>query len=85
MTVPLINHRLESLGLMVRGVFRPVAADNVPGLENGAVGRVVLVGNAGPGMWRAFRERGGGGAAESGPLNGWIKAAVDALTTLGGV
>lgn len=38
-------------GLIVRGGFHPSSSDGVPG----SPGTLVMVGNAGPGMWAAFR------------------------------
>jgi ferredoxin len=43
-------------GLLVRGGFRPTAEDGVPALPDGRnAATLMLVGNAGPAMWRAFR------------------------------
>jgi hypothetical protein len=50
-----IEHALQSAGLTPRGAFHPAASDGVPPLAAGAPARsVVLAGNAGPQMWRAF-------------------------------
>ena len=54
-TVRAIEALLAPSGLMVRGGFDPRPEDDVPPLPGGApVATVVLVGNAGPSMWRAF-------------------------------
>ena len=46
-----------SLGLIPRGGFQPRADDAVPALRDGrTTATVVLVGNAGPGLWRNFSD-----------------------------
>lgn len=77
-----ISEALAGAGLMVRGGFRPAPADGVPGNPK----TVVLVGNAGPGMWRAFcaattaRDR----ADAADPLDAWTRRVLDgAARTLG--
>lgn len=53
MTTPLLPdlaRRLAPHGLIVRGAFHPGAEDGLAA----DVGTVVLVGNAGPGLWAAF-------------------------------
>jgi len=50
-----IEQVLRRAGLTPRGAFHPVAGDGVPPLPQGApVRTLVLAGNAGPRMWRAF-------------------------------
>jgi hypothetical protein len=50
-----IEHALQGAGLTPRGAFHPAADDGVPPLAAAAPARtVVLAGNAGPQMWRAF-------------------------------
>lgn len=46
-----IASALAPFGFMVRGGFHPAPADGVPGRP----GTLVMIGNAGPAMWRAFR------------------------------
>lgn len=58
-------------GLVPRGAFHPAPGDGVPG----AAGTLVLVGNAGPAMWRAFRAGVGDGAN---PLDDWSRRVVAA-------
>ena len=53
-------------GLICRGGFHPRPADAVPG----AAGTLVLVGNAGPEMWKAFSR---GRRDEPHPLNAWAR------------
>jgi ferredoxin len=50
-----IERALQHAGLTPRGAFHPAAGDDVPPLAGDAPARtVVLAGNAGPHMWRAF-------------------------------
>lgn len=50
-----IERRLQEAGLELRGAFHPGAGEAVPPAENAMPARtVVLAGNAGPRMWRAF-------------------------------
>ena len=50
-----IEHALQDSGLTPRGAFHPAAGDGVPPVAADAPARtVVLAGNAGPQMWRAF-------------------------------
>jgi hypothetical protein len=64
-----IEAALAARGLVQRGAFHPRAEDAVPALADGRpAGTLVLVGNAGPDMWRAFAR-----ARPSGPdpLDRW--------------
>ena len=55
MELPSLAETLSAYGLMLRGGFHPEVGDGVPPLGDGRpVGTVVLVGNAGPAMWRLF-------------------------------
>ena len=50
-----IEQSLRETGLSPRGAFHPAAGDGVPPLAIDTPARtVVLAGNAGPRMWRAF-------------------------------
>ena len=52
-----IDRHLAGTGLFARGAFHPAPEDAVPALAGGgAAGTVVLIGNAGQALWRAFRE-----------------------------
>ena len=57
---------LKPPGLIVRGGFHPVADDGVPGDP----ATLVLVGNAGPAMWRAFAAV---RADSADPLDDWVR------------
>lgn len=50
--MPSLRELVEAEGLLLRGGFHPVAADAVPPLPGGQpAGSVVIVGQAGAGMW----------------------------------
>lgn len=70
-----ITDALAGTGLMVRGGFHPVPEDGVPGDP----GTLVLVGNAGPGMWRAFAAATTPANRTDGadPLDDWTRRALD--------
>jgi hypothetical protein len=57
---------LAAAGLLLRGGFHPLPADGVPALAAGApVGTLLLIGNAGSGLWRAV----GAALTEDGAAN----------------
>ena len=69
-----IGERLAGHGMIVRGAFRPEPADDVPGCdEPGGAATVVVIGNAGPAMWRAFAGA-RPDAASRDPMNDWSGA-----------
>ncbi len=63
-----LEQRLSRKGLIARGAFHPEADDAVPGEP----GTLVLVGNAGPEMWRAFDADRSAYAGEANPLDAWV-------------
>jgi len=63
---------LAAHGLIPRGGFHPVAADGVPGDPQ----TLVLAGNAGPAMWRAFEQA---RRDEANPLDGWTRRVMTAI------
>jgi hypothetical protein len=66
-----IDRALRARGLVPRGAFHPDPADRVPTLPDGrASATLVLAGNAGPEMWRAFQKS---RRAETHPLNAWSR------------
>ncbi len=71
-----INDNLSTAGLICRGGFHPGPDDGVPA----GAATVVLVGNAGPGMWAAFTAAGGPDAPDSPPgpnrLDDWVRRVV---------
>ena len=72
-----IDRYLAGSGLFARGAFHPAPEDEVPALAGGgAAGTVVLVGNAGQAMWRAFRDA----VTDLGgkdPLDTWVDAQLE--------
>ena len=77
---------VEAQGLASRGAFHTVAGDAVPPFGDGSrAGTIVLVGNAGPGMWTVFAKskEANDGAADA--LDRWSRRVVSCLArTLGG-
>lgn len=73
MTLDDLTRALAPSGLMPLGAFRPEPADDVPGGEEARA--VVLVGNAGPDMWRVFSAEGLDGEPE--PLDRWTRRVLD--------
>ncbi len=74
-----ITAALEPEGLLLRGGFQPEPQDAVPPFDDGRAARtLLLVGNAGGAMWRAFAR-----APESGsgpdPLNRWSERVIGGL------
>ncbi len=82
-----IDDSLAGTGLIVRGGFRPIAEDRdeIPeGTETPET--IILIGNAGAAMWRAFAAATtpGARAGDSHPLDGWTrKVLTDAAGRLG--
>lgn len=67
-----IAQALWGTGLMVRGGFHPDADDLVPD-TSGSVGSVVIVGNAGGAMWRAFSAAPEATSGGADPLDAWTR------------
>lgn len=75
-----IAEGLGPLGLILRGGFHPRPEDGVPALGDGAsAGTLVLVGNAGPAMWQAFRAAPEAADGEAHPLDRWIARCLGGL------
>lgn len=71
---------LRPYGLMARGGFHPVPTDGVPALGDGRPARsLVLVGNAGADLWRAFCRASEAGDGRPDPLNRWSARVLDGL------
>ena len=69
---------LEGSGLFVRGAFHPVAEDDVPDLPDGSATRtVLLVGNAGADLWRAFLSEKPDLSGPH-PLDRWVDSLIEA-------
>ncbi|MCH8155293.1 MAG: 4Fe-4S dicluster domain-containing protein [Proteobacteria bacterium] len=88
MEIATIEAALAREGLIPRGGFHPEPGDGVPGLENGAPARtLVLVGNAGPALWRAFAaspEFGPESGTSPDPLNRWSARVIGELAAAWG-
>jgi len=69
-----IDRLLDGTGLFVRGAFHPAPEDGVRALADGrAATTIVLVGNAGKDLWRAFR-RDNPAVMGKHPLDSWVDA-----------
>ncbi len=93
MEIATLAAALGAHGLILRGGFRPRADDGVPPLADGRpIRTLVMVGNAGPEMWRAFAASPEYGPPEYGPpgygpgydsapdpLNRWSERVLGAL------
>ena len=77
---------IEADGLVSRGAFHVVADDAVPPFADGAPARtLVLVGNAGPGMWRTFTRSAEASDGAPDSLDRWSRRVVSRLAEhLGG-
>lgn len=74
-----ITLAVRETGLISRGGFHPVAEDGVPPLAaGGPAATLILLGNAGPGMWSAF-EAAPEAATSANPLDDWSRRIVSAL------
>jgi hypothetical protein len=73
---PAIHSALASHGLIARGGFHPVSADNVPGDP----ATLVMVGNAGPDMWAAFGGARADYADDANPLDAWTTDVLNAVS-----
>lgn len=74
---PDLSSRCERAGLPLRGGFHPREGDGVPAAGDLPAGTLVLLGNAGPSMWRAFSR-----ARKDAPdlaLDDWTVAVVSPL------
>jgi len=73
-----IAEALAPYGLMVRGGFHPTPADAVPGDP----ATLVMVGNAGPAMWRALAAaQAGADDGSANPLDDWVHAILTGVAT----
>ena len=77
-----LSERLRPVGMMSRGGFHTTAADDLPPLPDGTMPMtVVLIGNAGPGMWRAFATA---GVAGQNPLDDWTRKVLNEIAAVVG-
>jgi hypothetical protein len=76
-----IRSAIRETGLMARGGFHPAPDDAVPLLPDGrTVATLVLLGNAGNAMWRAFRDR-DAMQDHRHPLEKWSQQVITGLAT----
>lgn len=67
-------------GLILRGGFHPGDADDAPRLEGGApAATLILLGNAGPDMWRAFSDSAEAADGRPHALDRWTRRVAEAL------
>jgi ferredoxin len=87
-TSPLLTAIAETLngtGLVYRGGFHPRSDDDIPPLRDGTMaGTVLLIGNAGPAMWRAFTAAVPDRTIPD-PLDRWLNPILDRLASKLGV
>lgn len=77
LTIGHIEQALRADGLEPMGAFHPDAGDGVPaGADGRTTGTLVLAGNAGPAMWRAFTATEAKGAD---PLDAWSRDRISGL------
>ena len=75
MTYAQINQQLAAFGMQCRGGF-PIGGQELPGY----CGSLVLIGNAGPEFWRAFRSSPEGQDPEiADPLDSWTRRVLDGV------
>lgn len=75
-----IAERIAGTGLLPRGGFRPAEGDGVPPRADGRpVGALILIGNAGPGMWTRFAPFLEENPHLANPLDTWIERVVGRL------
>jgi ferredoxin-like protein FixX len=67
-----IQRAFAASGLITRGAFHATTADDVP--EGGRT--VVMIGNAGPDMWRAFAKT---ERSSANPLDSWTREVLDPI------
>ena len=72
-----IDEALSATGLLTLGAFQPQAYDDVPGYVDGC--SLVLVGNAGPEMWRFFSTS-GFDQDDPDPLDNWSRQVLGKLS-----
>lgn len=75
-----IAARIAATGLLPRGGFHPEPGDAVPALSDGGATRtLILIGNAGPDLWRHFAPFLARHPALPNPLDTWVTETIGAL------
>lgn len=67
-----LSDTLKPHGLMIRGGFHPTPDDTVPD----GTKTLILIGNAGPDMWRVFADR---MPDDPHPMDAWTKGVIDEI------
>jgi len=76
---------LSEQGLLLRGGFTPTSADELPPLLDGrTAGTLLMVGNAGAEMWRAFSASPEATDGQAHPLNRWTRRQTDTIALAAG-
>ena len=77
-----VTRAVDAAGLVPRGAFRPRPEDQVPDLPDGRpAATVVLAGDAGGRMWRAFASQ---RADAADPLDAWTRTVLDRVAAATG-
>ncbi len=80
MEIATIEDAAGACGLALRGAFHPAAGDRVPDLPGGVPARtLVLLGNVGGGLWRAFEAAPEFADGAPHPLNRWSERVIGGL------
>jgi ferredoxin len=75
-----IANAAAACGLLLRGGFHPEDGVDVPALADGRTpGTLLLVGNAGPAMWRVFSASAEAADGQSHPMDRWSRRVIGAL------
>lgn len=75
-----IQSAAAAQGLIILGGFHAEPSDGVPALSDGeAVGTLIVIGNAGPAMWRAFSASPEAADGAPHPLNRWTERVITTL------
>ena len=81
MDLAAIEETIRRAGFTPRGAFHPGEDDGVPPLAHGrTAGTLVLAGNAGPAMWRAFAASDMAHDGKADALDRWTRTAVESIT-----
>jgi len=76
-----IGRSLNGTGLILRGGFHPEPSDRVPILQDGRTAEtVLLIGNAGGDLWRAFSDAVPGREGRN-PLDNWLNPILEQLVS----
>ena len=81
-TFSALSLRLQSVGMIPLGAFRPTADDSFPAPSGLPFRTIAIVGNAGPAMWHAFtaaRDAGDLSTQAPNPLDRWTRAVLDPI------